>query len=241
MKVTVLMLGHRAGVGKDSCAKFLQEYGYKRRAFADKLKSVVADLYNFNEDQMHGSTKDTMDLRYRNMIDQPTIAITEQAGSMHCDINNVDYPVEAMTIVPNPDWKEYFTPRRILQIFGQQQRQIYPDIWAQYVFNQVDKDLDVYRITNTNLFYVISDFRFRNEYDVALNWKNSEVEGYEKQLYCVRIDRPGTIAKSGAGDISEHDLDDFQNWDNIIIKPNINLDDLREEMYLFHKNVVLRF
>lgn len=42
------------GSGKDTCAEVLvNEYGFTRRAFADKLKEIVADVYDFDLELFH--------------------------------------------------------------------------------------------------------------------------------------------------------------------------------------------
>ena len=189
----VLMLGHKSLVGKDTAANFLREIGYRRFAFADKLKSTVADLYNFTNEQMHGEEKDILDKRYN------------------------------------------LTPRQILQRFGQDQRAIYPDIWASYVFTQIEHSI-FFSSSPDNLF-CITDFRFRNEYDVAMKWVSNyhHITGSKDPdvlienptvIVPVKIER-NVIAKSGSNDISEHDLDEFDHW-SYVVDNNFSLAELRE-------------
>lgn len=200
--VRVILLGHRSLAGKDTVGSILtKNFHYKRMAFADKLKNTVADLYDFNHEQMHGDKKDIMDNRYQNLIDTSGI---------------------------------YLTPRRILQIFGQQQRSIYPDIWAQYVFNKIDKEIS--ELPADKMQYVITDFRFKNEYDVAHRWfkiDSTNTCSLIKQLFAVKVCRPGVVAKSGPNDVSEHDLDDFLSWD-FTVENNGTLEDLKRKT--FHLN-----
>ena len=120
-KILVILLGHKSMTGKDTFFSFIKDRGFTRVAFADKLKSTVADLYNFSHDQMHGNSKDVMDTRYPNLIDPEFIRVKGLFGFSRK--------------VKNPDYKPFLTPRRILQIFGQQQRALDPNIWANYVFN----------------------------------------------------------------------------------------------------------
>lgn len=59
------MLGHQARVGKDTLANELEaKDGFKRIAFADKLKEVCMDLYNLSYDQMYGDLKNEVDTRF---------------------------------------------------------------------------------------------------------------------------------------------------------------------------------
>lgn len=202
--VNVVMLGYRSLAGKDTCAGFLKDYGYQRKAFADKLKDVVADLYNLRDEQIHGCLKDVEDVRYINYRDS------------------------------NPS-THFLTARRILQFFGQDQRSIYPDIWAQYIFNAID--YEVLTQDKSEFSYVITDFRFKNEYKVAERWNNTFVDGVEKRLRTIQINRPDVFARSGANDVSENELNDFKDWTHTIINDG-SLDDLRAKIVLLTQQFV---
>jgi len=182
MKTTrVIMFGYKALSGKDTAYNFIKEIDPTciRLAFADKLKSVVEDLYGFSCRQMHGDLKNHEDERYPNLID-------------------------------NNDLLPFLTPRRILQIFGQDQRKIYPNIWAEYIFRQIEQNCSE-KIKNRT--YIITDFRFKNEYDVAMKWSQKTNFDYNKKLIIVKIERP--ILRNDT-DISEVQLDTFNDWDHII-------------------------
>jgi len=185
MPVSVVMLGHKAQVGKDTLGEFLvSELGYLRFGFADKLKEVVADLYDFNHEQMYGELKNTPDKRYL----------------LHPEVPNCT--------------KSFYTPRMILQYFGQEQRARFPDIWADYVCRQIESHLDpednVVELAGGSGF-VITDFRFPNEAAVA--------ERYCKKLNInlvqIKITRPDEYRGNFAGsmDVSETALDDYEDWD----------------------------
>lgn len=216
-KVIVLMFGHRSLVGKDTSAEYLRQYDWSRIAFADKLKSTVADLYGFSHEQMHGSLKDVPDERYSNLIDAPF--------NSQCGLQKL-YPDHYKTLVAT-----YLTPRRILQIFGQDQRKIFPDIWAQYVFNQIDTMRSLSSNPCQVFKYVITDFRFKNEFEVAKKWSQLQIDGpvkVDKYIFPIKIERD-IIAKSGSNDISEHDLDDFSDW-YATIDNNGTLNDLQDRI-----------
>ena len=218
--VNVIMVGHRSLAGKDTAAGFLKDYGFTRKAFADKLKNSVADLYDFTTEQMYGEFKDVVDLRYPNTLDSKTM-LDPAYDEWEMDIaqdNGVE--LESM-FIPDPNYKPFLTPRRVLQKFGQDQRAIYPDIWAQCVFNDIDREVGAVVNSPTRDIkvksYVITDFRFKNESEVAYRWLNKELPRIRKRLFPIKIDRPGVFAKSGADDISEHDLDDFKGWHKVIM------------------------
>ena len=210
MSKQVILLGHKARVGKDTSAGFLESFGYIRYAFADKLKATVSDLYDFTEEQMYGEDKDLEDTRFLNNIDNPLIFDEIYVGQ--------DGSVQRSRARRNPDYRSFLTPRRILQRFGQDQRLIYPDIWAQYVFNEIEK-------SDHNVF-VITDFRFKNEYTVARRWADLS---FNNQLFTVKINRPGVSLHTGSNDISENDLNDFDEWD-YIIENDSTLEDLAIEV-----------
>jgi len=216
-KVTVVLLGHKARAGKDTTAEFVEELGFKRAAFADKLKHTVMDLYNFSNAQMFGDEKEIQDERYPNLID----------AEVTMNYNNGEYITAS-----NPDYLPHFTPRRILQLFGQQQRSLNPDIWAAYVFNST-----LTRMMEEGCNKVgDTDFRFKNEAVVAARWAEQDPEN--RSLYVVKVHRPGVFAGSGANDISEIDLDDYE-FQHTILNDG-SLEDLKNKALHFFNEVVLQ-
>lgn len=201
----IYLLSGKSQNGKDTIYElFKDEVNWKKVAFANKLKSVVADLYNLSFEQVHGSERDIEDTRYPNLIDPKYI-----------NSNGTD----GREVIPNPSYKKFLTPRRILQIFGQQQRSLFPEIWASYVFNVEIQNL----LTQGYDKFVVTDVRFKNEILIAEDYvrKTPNVE-----LIKVRINRPGVIAGSAADDISEIDLDDYSDWD-IVINNSGSIEDLK--------------
>jgi hypothetical protein len=189
MNVKVILLGHKARVGKDTIGNFLvDQKKFKRYAFADKLKNVVADLYNFSEEQVHSSKKDVVDERYN------------------------------------------LSPRQILQDFGQEQRTRHSDIWALYVANQILKDVE----TKKHKDFVITDFRFPNEYYCLHKFLRTKIPF----LYIIpsKIERPGLPEFSGMNDISETALDNFHLWKNVVLNDSSiqNLHKKYEQSLLSH-------
>lgn len=211
--ILVLMLGYKAKNGKDTFYSFAKEYGYQRLAFANKLKSVVSDLYNLTIDQVHGELKEVQDSRYKNLIDTKILLKYEEDeyGPMEWE-PTIEYS--------NPDYTEFLTPRRILQVFGQQQRKLYPDIWASYVFDQELSRL----VKEGHRKFIVTDFRFKNEAEVAKRWKN---KSSSNKLKFIKITRPSIISTSL--DISENDLNDFNEWDLELLN-NSTLEDFKNKV-----------
>lgn len=205
----ILMLGYKSLAGKDTFFSFAEELGFKRLAFADKLKETVSDLYNLSYEQVHGNLKDVEDTRYANTIDSEWI-VDESVWGDSVDIqlaldNGVEY--EEM-LIKNPEYKKFFTPRRLLQIVGQQQRTLFPDIWASYVFSTSMLKLRQQGFDK----FIITDFRFRNEAKVAKEFNRDNCSN----LHFIKINRPNVLSKSSPSDISENDLNDFAEWSYVL-------------------------
>lgn len=87
MNVKIILLGHKARVGKDTLGSYLVENkGFKRYGFADKLKNVVADLYGFSNDQVHSNLKDVVDERYNLSPRQILQDFGQEQRNRHKDI-----------------------------------------------------------------------------------------------------------------------------------------------------------
>jgi len=61
-KPRIIGLTGRRGSGKDTVGNFLvNNYGYKRLAYADPLKEVCQCIFGFSHEQVHGSLKEAND------------------------------------------------------------------------------------------------------------------------------------------------------------------------------------
>ncbi len=212
-KITVILVSGKSQNGKDSL--FIEAgkpLGFKRFAYADVLKDLVAKIYNFSHDQMYGSLKDFPDFRYPNKADPKYLSIP----SWNLEKNELNNPrtmetyMEAGLAWLNPIYTEYLTPRRILQIFGQDQRKIYQDVWSSYLFNsEINKAIE-----QGYTKFMVTDLRFHDEVRVAKEWAEKEPK---VDLLLFRVNRPGVVAKSGAEDISETQFDNYTEWNEVIL------------------------
>ena len=228
--VKIIMLGYKSLVGKDTFYELVKSHGYVRVAFADKLKQVVSDLFNFTDDQMHGHLKDVEDLRYPNSVDSTHLLPITTGEPIKVSGEFTPLERETGDLVINPDYRKFLTPRRVLQVVGQQLRTVFADIWAAYIFNSQIPEL----IKAGNRRIVVTDFRFKNEARVALEWAKlaSETQSNPVKLYLVRIVRDDVTAKSGSQDISENELNDFPLWDATLLN-NGTLEDYKKTIQLF--------
>ena len=108
------------------------------------------------------------------------------------------------------------TPREILQDFGQEQRERFPDIWADYVFRSIANKIEhgnklvdaQLAVPETFKRFVITDFRFPNEHTVALRYAKE----LDLNIITIKIFRPDEERGEFAGstNISETALNNFQ-------------------------------
>lgn len=228
MTINVFLLSAKKQHGKDSVFKEGKTVmGWSRVAFADKLKEQVKDLYGFSEEQMYGSLRDTPDKRYPNLYDDKEILV-DLEDYRQLMKPNLPESVKIQKIrryITNPEYKPFLTPRRVLQIYGQQQRALYPDVWAAYVYNvSIPKLVDAHGYN-----IAITDVRFPNEIECGTKWVNEDPQN--RRIIKVRIIRP-TI-ESNDTDISETALDSYTDWDFTIVNDG-TLEDLKGRVQKLH-------
>lgn len=103
-------------------------------AFADKIKEIVQDVYDFTDEQVYGSLKEEPDKRYP----RPCSACQ---GFGRLDGTEDACPTcggEGVT---------YLTPREAMQLLGTEWgRRCYPDTWIRYGFKKASALLDGVRV-----------------------------------------------------------------------------------------------
>ena len=189
--------------GKDTAAKYLIESkGYERRAFADSLKDDVAKFLGLSRSAMDDSnlkekaipecpvrafdpfskmTNEFLAKEFRTLDGEQAIS-TEWLNStlfaVDLDGSYIDHK------------KLFWTPRAACIFIGSVGRAFDSDHW-------VDRALP---LSNTTGNIVVSDFRYKSEYDRVVEMFGSY------NVKTVRIDRFDTINST---DPSERNLDDF--------------------------------
>ncbi len=152
-----------AGAGKDTVSdRLVQKHGFQKLACADPMKRFVQEIFGFSLDQLWGPSecRNAVDPRYLRM---PVGSLGTLAGD------------------PNPAEDVYLTPRYALQRLGTEwARDCYPDVWVSFamkIAKSIEDGSTLYdpvfgprHWPATEAAYpksnaVISDMRFRNEFD----------------------------------------------------------------------------
>lgn len=113
----------------------------------------------------------------------------------------------------------YWTPREIMIAYGQFFRQFDKDYWVKKTFDKIQA-IKMFQLYGNKAKVSISDVRFRNEADYIKNQGG----------YLIRLERKPelNIYKEQSTDLSETDLDKYQDFDRIVTEDlNIIPDDLR--------------
>lgn len=169
--------------------------GYKARSGKDTLANLMATRAQYFPVAFATKLKEMVADLYRFSHDQ-----------MYCDGKDVK------------DDRYKMTPRQVLQQFGQSQRAIYEPIWVEaLLFGEVEA-----AIRAGARRFVITDFRFPNEFQTVLRW--AEIRG-DVKLLVFKLNRDANMSFVGQDDVSETALDSFTDWD-ATIDNNGTLDDL---------------
>ena len=215
-----------AGSGKDSAANFLVELGFCKISFADPIKRIAQDIFDFSEQQLWGASQ------YRNEPDKRYLrSVTITKGRA----------VGPSMLGPEPANYDYLAPRLVLQKIGTEVgRECYPNVWIEYGLKAAKKILEcpqdlIYDKTRGVLpsktkdiikGVVIPDCRFLNEIDAIHN-----LDGL-----VIRITRPysGLKGTTHPSEVEQLSIPDDK-FDHIIVNDG-SLDDLKEKVIvLFNK------
>jgi len=185
--MAVIAVSGRARSGKDSFAEMLaaalnkdEHHPYVLMAYAHELKLRCQKDFDLSYDQLWGNDKEKNDLRY---------------------------PKANYGFSSNP--ADYWSPREIMQAYGQFFRSIDYDFWVKHLFNVIE--FKEYKNV------IITDCRHPNEVDGVKAHKG----------YHIRIVRPGGEYNiHGKDHISETGLDNYKDID-ILVENKGSLEDLK--------------
>lgn len=215
---TIFLFGHRKQHGKDTSCDILEEHigaDYHRTYFAKLLKRQVCDRYNLDFDRMNED-------EYKNWC-PPWVAPAIRQANMSCTDEN-DFKNKRTRIkgvwYDVIDWGGGYTaisfeePRTVRQILieeGCKGRDIWPDVWANSVYQEIFRSGAKYGL--------VSDFRFPNESDCfETSWNHYNKGGAitrTPKVVKILVHRPdGKFVSDGADDQLPDVDEDY--WDYII-------------------------
>lgn len=167
------------GSGKDTAAKFLvQERGFKRIAFADKLYNEVAAAYGVTPEFLGDRTKVETPSGLVEKKEYPTDVLAlekcKDSGFVQCVLEEM--ADKGITL------KSPLSPRVVMQLWGTEYRRKrgIDDYWLQVVQKVLNE--------NPQQSYVITDVRFPNEVAFVNNFGGE----------CLRIRNPIVEAQEAA-------------------------------------------
>ena len=218
----IVMVSGWKGSGKDMTAEHLiQEHGFKRVAFADPLKDLVAKEYNiprsYCDDRKY---KEAPLLQYpvapkdafSRMIAENQIrefrdthgvtphGFTYQNGEFYGLVQDGDREIKV---------RVYQTPRSLCILKGSTNRSVDSGYWIKLACSEMAKD--------PNGLYVISDLRYKSEVGQV-----TDIIG-KSNVSSIRINRFDTTEST---DSSERDLDDYP-FEHVIENRGTKLECLR--------------
>ena len=148
------------GSGKDTMADYLiRDYGYKRLAFADVLKQMTAEQYNFNLKMCHDPA-----LKEQSLIQYPVETKDAFSAMVHKFMVKEFRSKDGRTPLSLTDNGQgvfaegerlspvYWTPRALLILEGSVKRSVNTEYWVQNVVNYIESNSDrhsKYIITDT--------------------------------------------------------------------------------------------
>ena len=191
----------KARTGKDTFAEMLAEEIFDQfgkrvvlMAYAQELKLRVQKDFDLSYEQLWGNAKEEPDTRYEKRLG------TTCTGTDHYPPGSIYPPV-------------YWTPREIMQAYGEFYRSIDQQFWVNNLFRAI-KDKEYEGV-------IITDVRHPNEADPI---KDVE-DGYIIKVISNRDDKPGI---HGANHISETAMDNYERVD-FVVENDEGLEELKQK------------
>lgn len=218
--VDIIGLSGVAGVGKDYIANILcEDFGFIKVAFADPIKRICRDVFDFSEEQLWGPSEK------RNEPDKRYLRSTINAGHMLTE--------EALKEFPDGMVPQYLTPRYSLQKLGTEWgRECYENVWVDYTLRVAQKISTGQYLYDSQLGLrsatwlehpdgllkvkknvVIPDVRFRNELDA--------LHKVDAKVIRIRRSRGTTLDAEAAQHASERDQADIPDSDFDFVLNNV--------------------
>lgn len=155
-KVIIAMVGH-SGSGKDtSCDMLVNQFDFKKTAFATPLKQMAKIAFpDFTDADLYGPSS----LRETEYKQYPFGGTCLGCGK-ECELNEEKQKYTCMNCCL--EYPPYVSPRAALTTLGTEWgRRLYPDIWAEAAVRTAQAD--------PHPLWCLSDLRFHNEVDAVRN------------------------------------------------------------------------
>lgn len=215
-------------------------YKFEIRKFADKLKDIVCMLIGCTREQL-----ENRDFKEKELGEEwVRYSIKSQYG-IESIYNTYEEALKSIRLLNNVSnrvyhkepYKEYLTPRKILQIFGTESGRdlIHPNIWVNALMNEYkdEHDLSTWGHGEKYPNWIVTDMRFPNEMKVIES----------KGGITIRVNRPIYLQDNKAGILepvheSETALDN-SNFD-YVIENNGSIEELIEKVrkILIEENIL---
>lgn len=117
-----------SGSGKDEVGKVLvEQHHFVRVAFADIMKRICMEVFDFTEEQVWGDGKNKPDGRYK-------LPWSEEEQAKADELNHLrgKKGVDMVKFTAEYPITQYLTPRLALQKLGSWGRECYPGVWAEH-------------------------------------------------------------------------------------------------------------
>lgn len=232
----ILGISGLAGSGKDTVADILvRDYRFAKVAFADPLKRIVRDVYDFTDDQLWGPSeaRNGIDTRYP----REHTWVIQADGILSC----ICCSARKRTGIEFKGGSCYLTPRHALQQLGTEWgRGCYPDTWVDLAMRTAHQLSEEGGYTYTRYGGLRHDWR-----PGELNWKTSvaisdvrfknEVEGlYRHKAKVIRVVRPGSgLLSSHQSETEQMQIPDYAF--DLVIQNSGSLEQLRDQVHQMMK------
>jgi hypothetical protein len=182
----IISICGRANSGKDTCANYIiNKYSFTKIAFADPLKRILKDVFEFSNNQLWGESnlRNVEDLRYLRNRDNKIVGLS---------------PRECLQKVGTDLFRD----------------ELYSEVWTEYLFRKIDlikanrnleydqiNDIQFSKTKRSNSNFIISDLRFCNEADSIRR----------RGGYVIKIERNSVLSNvEFANHQSEKETDDIK-------------------------------
>jgi hypothetical protein len=232
----------KAGAGKDTIFNIIQKHRARaeRVSFADPIREICRQLYDFSDEQLFGSKKDEPDLRYPRMSRVHRFECDEQqrnpqercadCGQMIAVAGEVDPPCIHI--------KDFLTPREAMQTLGTEwARERYEQTWLSILARKINKAFEFGEAQRPRVAHtfapnwykpqpaqlcVITDVRFFDEVE-ALSRAGADI---------IRVVRPSSRVNGQRAQHATEKQDDPRIEDYLVstIQNNGTLEDLEKQV-----------